>query len=439
MRKYSAIFMSAVILLCGCSKTELDNSSELTSASTDTTHSNISYEETVSAKDKPENMTSEVPEKTDVPTAISPIITDKTLVVNAKEAIDLMEISSHYGYDIDFKEDEAYQRAKEYCEQEYSGNELEEWRNRNFFDEKYIDAAYIGNENADWMVNISYCYPDVQLTSYENFVFIKDGRITYETGIIAINQYSSLIDENDCYVLTTEQGIIHIDLLTGKYDNIPATSWSGIADINDDYFIFGNGDLMAYDRKQQKVIELAVDINWCPLDKHLMMLDGETIKYTIADAPDQGHYLNIKTGENGICEDLHEDIDKYYENENFHLISANNTNKYDASLINVTRLSDDLSKCFNMTEFPNEYIIEFRSDYSFDPRSVFAVGEWFIPQISKLIPLAINFETCEAVKVEYEVYVLLHTLTEDDGRYFGTYLDKDDNLRAGEIFITLPY
>lgn len=438
MRKYSAIIMCAVILLCGCGKAPTETASELHSeTTTDTTQSAVSSKGAVSTEDKIIE-TSEAPDITDYPTAISPIITDKTVIITAEETIDLTEISAHYGYDIDYTEDEAYQRAKKYCEQEYSGKELEEWRSRNFFAEKYVDAAYIGNENADWVVKISYGYPNVQLASYENFVFIEDGEIAYETGVMAINQCGWQIDGNDCYVLTSAQGIIHIDLLTGEYDAIPATDWSGIADINDDYFIFGNGDLMAYDRKKQEVVELAVDINWCGLDKHLMMLDGEVIKYTLADAPDQGYYLNIETGENGVCEGLHEDMNIYYQNEDFHLISANNTDKYDGSVIKVTRLSDGLIKCFDMTGFPDEYIIEFWSEYSFNPCSAFVNGEWIFPEISRLIPVAVNFETCEAAKVEYEIRIFLNTITEDDGRYFGTYWDKDDNLRAGEIFINLP-
>ncbi len=372
---------------------------------------------------------------------IAPKITNKKIVVSGEELIYLEEIVNLCGCNFEVEKDEQYEYAKKYCEENYEGEELEKFRSRNYLDEGYAAATYLGNENADWCVEISYGYPHAMLASYENFVFIKNGEIKYETGFIGINLAGGgCVEGNDYYMPSSAGPILHINLLNGEYDFIPTENiWSAIADINEDYFIFGNGLLYVYDRKNKEIIKPSADINWCGLDSTVMQLNGNIIEYTEYNDPDSGYYYNIETEESGVCEIIPEAKRGYYEDENYIITGELNLPEddiYDGEIITVTRKADGLSKRFDMTQFPEKYQSTSWGGYNFFPSGTFTIEGWIIPEMWGVVPIAINFETEETAVIDFKA--TFSGIVKDNGRYFGNYWDENDVIHAGEIFFELP-
>ncbi len=374
--------------------------------------------------------------------AVTPKLTDKKITVTAEKLVDYEKIRELYGYDFEIEEDDYIKSRKQAVENNFEGEELEKWRSRNYLNEYGIDAIYVGNEKADWLVNLSYGYYGVQLCSYENYLFIKDNEIVYETGIIpvAISSYGK-VNGNDYYACTGGNAILHIDLLTGEYDFIEADVWSAIADINEEYFIYGNGLLYAYDRINKEIIIPEVNINWCGFDGNIVRLSGSRIEYSTYDELVTVLFYDIKTGESGMCDYTYYDgMLHYFENDEYIVKSPLNVaggEKYDGTLLTITRKSDGLSKTFDMTKLP-EKEESWTDRYSFQPSSVFFIGDWFIPDMDIMEPVAINFETEEAVYIDYQIDCDAYMLENSYGRYFGEYLNENDKWEAGEVIFEIP-
>ncbi len=378
---------------------------------------------------------------------IAPRITDERIVVTGGESIDINKIKDLYGFDFEIEKDRSYEIGKEYCEKNYEGEELEAWRSRNYMD-MGVKSDYIGTENADWLVNISYWHQGFQFACYENFLFVKDGKIAYETGIISTCLTGNYVSYgNDIYYATSGYAILHINMLNGEYDFIEfEEAWPAIADINEDYMIFGNGTLYVYDRKNKQIIKPSTDINWCGMDSTLMRLNGNIIEYSTYDDIETALFYNIETKESGKCNYTYYDgMLHYYENDEYTVRSPLNVasgEKYDGTLLTITRKSDGFSKTFDMTQLPKKGS-SFTDCYTFQPTSVVFIEDWFIPDMDILEPVAINFETEEAVLVDYQIYHI-YNLRNVNNRYFGNYLSEYDSLnenkewKTGEIFFEMP-
>lgn len=443
MKKRISLLLAITMLLSGCNTAE---KAEQTTAEITTTTTAETIASTTTTVTATAVMTEFVAETTaDIPamvSAIAPKLTDKKITVTAEKLVDYEKIRELYGYDFETEKSDIYEYAKKYCEENFEGEELEKWRSRNYLDEYSIGAIYVGNEKADWLVNLSYGYYNAQLYCYENYLFIKNEEIVSETGIIPVNLCNGgFVDGNDYFGCSTADGILHIDLLTGEYDFIEADSWSVIADINEDYFIYGNGLLYAYDRINKEIIIPEVDINWCGLDQNMMELNGSRIEYSTYDDPETVLFYDIETGENGKCDYTYYDgMFHYFENEDYIVKSPLNVaggEKYDGTLLTVTRKSDEISKTFDMTKLP-EKEESWTDRYSFQPGFVFFIDDWVITNIDIIKPVAINFETEEAVYVDYQIDCVAYMLENSDGRYFGRYLNENDEWEAGEVIFELP-
>lgn len=441
MKKKISLLFAITMLLSGCNTAE---KTEQTTAEITTT----TAETTVATTTTTVITTESVGETTAVDSpatvsAIAPKLTDKKITVTAEKLVDYEKIRELYGYDFETEKNDAYEYAKNYCEENFEGDELEKWRSRNYLDEYYIDAIYVGNKEVDWLVTLSYGYYTGQLYSYENYLFIKNGEIISETGAIPVNLCSGgFVSGNDYFGSSSADGILHVDMLTGEYDFIEAVGWSAIADINEDYFIYGNGLLYVYDRINKEIIIPEVDINWCGMDGNIVRLNGNRIEYSTYDEPETVLFYDIRTGESGMCDYTYYDgMLHYFENDEYMVKSPLNVaggEKYDGTLLTITRKSDGLSKTFDMTKLP-EKEESWTNRYTFQPGSVFFIGDWFIPDMDIMEPVAINFETEEAAYVDYQIGCDAYMLENSDGRYFGEYLNEDDELEAGEVIFEIPH
>ncbi len=448
MKKKISLLLALTMLLTGCNTAE--KAEQTTSESTIATISEITTtttaETTVATTTTTVITTESVVETTAVDSpaiisAIEPNLTDKRITVTAEKLVDYEKIRELYGYDFEIEKGELYDIGKEYCEKNYEGEELEAWRSRNYLD-MGIEAEYLECETADWLVNISYWHPGFQFAYYENFVFIKDGEIAYETGIINTCLTGNFKgDRNDRYYATSGYTILHINMLTGEYDFIEADSWPAIADINEEYFIYGNGLLYVYDRINKEIVIPEVDINWCGMDGNIVRLNGSRIEYSTYDDPETVLFYDIETRESGKCDYTYYDgMLHYFENDEYTVKSPLNVaggEKYDGTLLTVTRKSDGLSKTFDMTKLPKKEE-RWTDRYTFQPGFVFFIGEWFIPDMDIMEPVAINFETEEAAYVDYQIYCDAYMLENSDGRYFGEYLNENDEWEAGEVIFEIP-
>ncbi len=446
MKKKISILLALTMLLSGCNADK--RAQETTTEITTTTTADTTAAATATAMETTAVTTVSVSETTvnDNPitiSAIAPYLTDKIITVTAEKLVDNEKIRELYGYDFEIDEEDEYIISrKQAVEEKFEGEELEKWRSRNYLDEYSIKSFYVGNEKADWLINLSYGYYNTQLWCYENYLFIKDNEIVYETGIIpvSISGYGK-VNGNDYFGCSTSDGILHIDLLTGEYDFIEADNWSAIADINEDYFIYGNGLLYVYDRINKEIIIPEVDINWCGLDSNMMELNGSRIEYSTYDDPETVLFYDIKTGESGKCDYTYYDgMLHYFENDEYIVKSPKNvagSEKYDGTLLTITRKSDGLSKTFDMTTLPKSEKNN-TSGYTFQPGFVFFVDDWFIPNMDILNPVAINFETEEAAVVDYQVSCHAYMFEKVDGRYFGRYWNENNEYQACEIFFELP-
>lgn len=438
MKKKISLLLAITMLLSGCNTAEKaeQTTSEIT-ATAETTVATITA--VITTESVVETTAVDSPAMV---SAIVPKLTDKKITVTAEKLVDYEKIRELYGYDFETEKNVAYEYGKEYCEKNFEGDELEKWRSRNYLDEYGINAIYVGNEKADWLVNLSYGYYGVQLCTYENFLFIKDNEIAYETGIIpvAISSYGK-VNGNDYYACTSGDAILHIDLLTGEYDFIEAANWPAIADINEEYLIYGNGLLYVYDRINKEIIMPEVNINWCGMDGSIVRLNGDRVEYSTYDEPETVLFYDIRTGESGACDYTYYDgMLHYFENDEYMVKSPLNVaggEKYDGTLLTITRKSDGLSKTFDMTKLP-EKEESWTNRYTFQPGFVFFVGEWFIPDMDIMEPVAINFETEEAAYVDYQIGCDAYMLENSDGRYFGEYLNENDELEAGEVIFEIP-
>lgn len=442
MKKKISVLLVITMLLSGCNAVEKKELTTEEASTTTTSEMTVSTMTTTTVAS-----TESVVEATAVDSpatvfAIAPKLTDKKITVTAEKLVDYEKIRELYGYDFETEKSDIYEYAKKYCEENYKGDELEKWRSRNYLDEYYIKAIYVGNEKADWLVNLSYGYYNAQLCSYENYLFIKNEEIVSETGIIPVNLCNGgFVDGNDYFGCSTADGILHIDLITGEYDFIEADSWSVVADINEDYFIYGNGLLYAYDRINKEIIIPEVDINWCGLDQNMMELNGDRIEYSTYDDPETVLFYDIRTGESGVCDyTYYNGMLHYFENNEYMVKSPLNVaggEKYDGTLLTITRKSDGLSKTFDMTKLP-EKEESWTDGYSFQPDFVFFIDDWVITNIDIIKPVAINFETEEAAYVDYQIDCVAYMLKNANGRYFGRYLNENDEWEAGEVIFDIP-
>ena len=201
-----------------------------------------------------------------------------TLTIEPMFDIDIEAIAADYSFDMipDYKNDETWKMQKKYIEKKYRepeeaekhfGETLEDWKKRDYFSKPNYQFKYVGLDNCDFVIcKLIGFMEDVQLEEYEIFLFVKDGKVVRATPMMHRSGLNMYIDGNDLYETAGGGDILHIDIRTGKYDYIKAPGWCSIPGINDDWIIFGNGTVQAYNRHTGEIVTPEPEISWCALD-----------------------------------------------------------------------------------------------------------------------------------------------------------------------------
>ena len=330
---------------------------------------------------------------------------EKKIDLSVKTVLDLDAVTADYTYKMieDYENDEHWQYMKEWVESaktELAAERQGFYRGTDYFGYPEYDVQYVRNEACDYVIRKMFGFTDiVQYNSWEMFIFVKDGKAVGATDIMKRSGLNWYVDGNDLYEVATTENILHIDLSSFEYDWIPIKEgYSTIADINDDWFICGNGPLYAYNRHTGEIINTGTE--WNGLNSNLMRLNGDRIEYT--GEPGTGYWYDIVTGESGEDPELfNTPIHFVFENIEYKAHSYYNTTaepsaeEFDFSRISMTRKSDGLTKVFSF-----ENLIGGRSGET-DGADLnhFFIGDWFITRLNNYGRIAVNFVTGESAAV----------------------------------------
>ena len=365
---------------------------------------------------------------------------EKKINLSVDTLLDLDAVTADYTYKMieDYESDENWQNMKEWVEKTYVGENaaelLELFRSTDYFGYPDYDVQYAGNDVCDSVIRKMFGFTSfVQYNSWEMFIFVKDGKAVGATDIMKRSGLGWIVDGNDLYEVATTENILHIDLLTLEYDWIPIKEgYATIADINDDWLIYGNGPLHTYNRHTGEIITPDTG-EWNGLYSSLMRLNGDRIEYT--KEPGNGYWYDLRTGESGEDPDIYNTpILMVFENDKYRIHSYYNTvaeacpEEFDFSRISVTRKSDGLTKVFSF-----ETLLDGRSGET-DGKLLnnLILGDWFITKLSGCGRIAVNCDTGESANVSdtfgnYRIW----SLTSGDGRCF---VEFANDTRTAHLF-----
>ena len=336
---------------------------------------------------------------------------EKTITLTVTPLIDIEATAADYDFDMipDYKNDELWKKQKEYIEEKYREPEeaekyfkktLDDWKKRDFFDDGRLDCEYVGTDVCDFVIRKLFGFTEVvQLDTYEIFLFVKDGKVVRATPFFERSGLNMYIDGNDLYDTAGGGDILHIDINTGKYDLISAPGWCSIPGINDDWIIFGNGVVQAYNRHTGEIVTPEPEISWCGLDSFFIGLNGSRIEYTAHGHPNGGWYYDLETGESGEMPEIYSGMDRsVYESSIYTAKSyynRKNGKSGDFSKITITRKSDGFEKVFDFTGLIDPNMEEERDIVPDD----LWWGDWFVTYINGIGHIAVNFETEETASI----------------------------------------
>ncbi len=334
-----------------------------------------------------------------------------TLTIEPMFDIDIEAIAADYSFDMipDYKNDETWKMQKKYIEEKYRepeeaekhfGETLEDWKKRDYFSKPNYQIKYVGLDNCDFVICKHLGFTEVvQLETYEIFLFVKDGKVVRATPMMQRSGLNMYIDGNDLYETAGGGDILHIDIRTGKYDYIKAPGWCSIPGINDDWIIFGNGTVQAYNRHTGEIVTPEPEISWCALDTFYIRLNGSRIEYTAHGHPNGGWYYDLETGESGEMPEIYSGMNNgVYESSLYTAKSyynRKNGKSGDFSKITVTRKSDGLEKVFDFTGL---IAPDMEEHWDTEPYHLWW-GDWFITYIKGIGRIAVDFETEETANV----------------------------------------
>lgn len=343
-----------------------------------------------------------------------------TLTIEPMFDIDIETVASDYSFDMipDYKNDETWKMQKKYIEEKYRepeeaekhfGETLEDWKKRDYFSKPNYQIKYVGLDNCDFVICKLIGFMEVvQLEEYEILLFVKDGKVVRATPMMQRSGLNMYIDGNDLYETAGGGDILHIDIRTGKYDYIKAPGWCSIPGINDDWIIFGNGTVQAYNRHTGEIVTPEPEISWCALDTFYIRLNGSRIEYTAHGHPNGGWYYDLETGESGEMPEIYSGMDNgVYESSLYTAKSyynRKNGKSGDFSKITVTRKSDGLEKVFDFTGLIDP---DMEEHWDTEPYHLWW-GDWFITYIKGIGLIAVNFETEETANVVIDESGIYH-------------------------------
>ncbi len=188
--------------------------------------------------------------------------------VETEGNIDFSVLEEQLGYDICDKNDKNYLYAKERCEEWYSEEELAEYEKRNYFEEIVFHPYYLGTEQADWFVEAWWFYGRSEMSSYIDFLIIKDGEIVRRTGALPIRgTINEKWDKKDFFRPAGKDGVVRYNFETGEIEYIgdefvttDIADQSRVLDLNESYvliYIFEH--LYIYDRNTRECMDTGLD------------------------------------------------------------------------------------------------------------------------------------------------------------------------------------
>lgn len=402
MKKLSVFMLCCILLLSGCAEDKAppsdvgEGTESLTSSAVQSTTAATS-----SASTTPMQTTSAA-EADPLPAGYDYIIpgqANMTVTMNSTK-LDLDEIRDAVGYQldgIDLESDELYLLARENIEKNYTGDELEEYRSRNYFYPSCNEAYYIGSEQADWAVVLEYNLGSM-LSTYSRIALVKNNEIVYLSEVF---DFACLwiYSNGQLISIAEEKGLCIYDAASRKASYINSADdgtplvvyWFGIADISDNYIIFRHQyeDAYLYDRSNGSVKALP-DLYLDPYTD-LYRVEGDTL-YGYIDYEDMYYAYDLITQEKAALENADISTVVRLESGDYSVYSADNYYHYVAAdAVVAERKSDGTQKAFDLKDCWNRAAVN----------DICSVGDC-IYLVSDYGCIALNFETNQAVVISGE-------------------------------------
>lgn len=408
MKRSYALLICSTLLLTGCGDVvKVDSSLPETEEATQTTSSTTTTAESTSTPvivdDIPEEDETALPEGYDY---IVPKEGDleATIILDESTRLELKGLAEEVGYElegIDLESNEYYVRRREDIEADCTGEELEEWRSRNYFYETTPTAYYCGSEQEDWIAIIDYNYGS-QISPYSRLAHIKNGEIIYLSEVIDAPCAWQLSD-GQLITPAGDKGLCVYDIASREARYIETADdgeklylyWHSLCSTTEDYIIFDSypednePHTYLYDRKADTVKEMRsfsfdpMADRWRLIGEKLYYYSEWTEEYSVYDLVTQEYALLEKDDFTAL---------NRFENDDYIVASADKSFKYAAVVradaVVVTRKSDGVEKAFDLRELTNDNVI----------RSFYSDGSWMY-FITPDDILAINFDTTRIAKV----------------------------------------
>ncbi len=427
MKRISALLICSALLLTGCaedvnSESALPETEEVTqttpsqqtaatsattTAVTTTASATTATAKTTSAPvivdDIPVEDEASLPEGYDY---IVPTVGDleATVIIDESTWLDLSELVEEVGYElpgVDLESDEYYVRRREDIEANYTDEELEVWRRKNYFYFTTLSAYYVGNTQEDWIAIIDYNYGS-QVSPYSRLAHIKDGEIVHLSEVIDAPCAWQLSD-GQLITPAGAKGLCIYDIASREAHYIETADdgenlylyWHSLCSVGEDYIIFDSypkdnePHTYLYDRKADTVKEMRsfsfdpMADRWRLIGEKLYYYSEWTEEYSVYDLVTQEYALLEKDDLTAL---------NRFENDDYIVTSADKGFVYagvvSADAVVVTRKSDGKEKAFDLRGLSDSDVI----------RSFYSDGSWLY-FITPDDIIAINFDTARLAKV----------------------------------------
>ncbi len=423
MKKLTVLLLCSVLLLSGCdvvvTSTPVISGQEASQATEQTAITSTSAAQTtttvVTATAAPEESAEPMTEKTAeaLPEGYDYIVPERSeLQVETKyiSQLALLKIQNEIGYEldgIDLESNKYYTERRSFIEEHCTGEELEEYRSRNYFYEMPLTAYYIGSEDTDWLLIAEYNH-GIQISQYCRIALIKDGELSYISEALEI-PCAWRFSDGQLITSANEKGLCTFDVASRSFEYTSkdingeplCATWLSIYYINDDYIIFENCEpetygyinTCLYDRKGKAVFPTVLGTFGEPND--CIKISGSKLFYhreLLYSEPQENGIYDLTTHEITI---LHEDDYPHlcFAEDDRYIIRSLYENKYgwvNMKAVSITRKSDGAEKFFDL----REKVCEPKGSmtYSENLRFFDSNGDWLYIVIQGN-DFALNFET----------------------------------------------
>ena len=191
-------------------------------------------------------------------------------------------------FDYDFENDPHYLEMVKHYAETFGEENVAEYSELVWNTPDSEKAIYLGGDNKEWIVPVTCGFKNAQLSSFVRMFYFSDGKITGKGSAAALSSDSiwRKLDNNRIYIPTTSKGLAIYDTLSDTYSFITKDNEGNAFDDNriilfaqnEDYLIFGNGYVFAYEIKSGEVFCLD-GVNLCGSFDEYSRLDGNRLLY----------------------------------------------------------------------------------------------------------------------------------------------------------------